>query len=105
MPGLLLIVSDGAGKRLEAAREVAAASAALGRPVAVLLRGDAAAALRDGALEPTLALLAELGVDVALCQTAMAAAGLEAADLPAGVVPHGLVGFMAARADWQLLLA
>ncbi len=38
MPGLLLIVSEASGERFAAAVELAGAAAALGRPVAVLLR-------------------------------------------------------------------
>lgn len=105
MTGLLLILTEGPGERLAAAVEVAAAAAALGRPVAVLLRASAVTALGDARVAKALDLLFELGVDIGLCQTALADTGLTAAALPPGVEVHGLVGFLAGREAWQLLLA
>lgn len=107
MPGLLLILTAPAGGRFEAAVELAAASAALGRPVALLLRGEAVAALGagDGGVTRALALLGELGAGLWACQTAMAAHGLKAGDLPPGVGATGMVALLQGRADWQLLLA
>lgn len=105
MPGLLLIVSEAGGERFAAAVEVAAAAAALGRPVAVLLRGPAVRALGDRAVASAFDTLFALGADVSLCQTAMAAHGLTAADLPPGIEAHGLIAFLAGREDWQLLLS
>jgi intracellular sulfur oxidation DsrE/DsrF family protein len=104
MPGLLLIVSEAEGERFAAAIELAAASAALDRPVAVLLRGPAVAALGRATVARALDLLFELGADVGICQTAMAAHGLTAADLPPGIEALGIVAFLGGRADWQLLL-
>ena len=49
-------------------------------------------------------MLFELGADVGICQTAMAAHGLTAADLPGGVEAHGMVAFLSGRADWQVVL-
>lgn len=100
MPGLRLILTESAGDRAEAAIELAATMAALGRPVAVLLRG---AALKLNG--PTIAMLTELGVTVFACQTAMAAAGISAASLPEGVRAGGMVGFLADAGDAALLLA
>ena len=105
MPGLLLILTEVEGERFRAGVELAATAAALGRPVALLLRGAAAAGLRDGRLGPPLSLLAELGVEAGICQTAMAEHGLVAADVPVGVTPTGMVAFLRGRADWQLVLA
>lgn len=102
--GLLLVLTEAGGDRARAAIETAAAAAALGRPVAVLLRGGAAAALRHGGMDPALALFDGLGAEIVCCQTAMAEQGVAAADLPAGVVPGGLVGFLAGREGWQILL-
>ena len=99
MPGLLLILTEARGERFEAALELAATAAALGRPVAVLLRG---AALPAPGVAGAYGVLLELGATVAVCQTAMAAQGLSAAALPPGVEPAGMVGFLAERADWQL---
>lgn len=102
MNGLLLLLTETGTERAAAALEVAAVTAALQRPVAVLLRGAALDVLQGS---PALEMLRELGAEVAVCQTAMAAQGLASADLPTGVEPAGLVSFLAGRADWQLLLA
>lgn len=104
MPGLLLIVSEADGERFAAGIELAAASAALDRPVAVLLRGPAVRALGQPGVAKAFDMLIELGVDVGICQTALAAHGLAAADLPPGIEAHGMVAFLGGRADWQLLL-
>ncbi|WP_194744185.1 hypothetical protein [Thermaurantiacus tibetensis] len=99
MPGLLLVLTAREGPRAAAALEAAAVAAALGRPVAVLLKGP------DFTDCPRLAALRELGAELSACQAAMAEAGVAAADLPAGVAPRGLVAVMAGREDWQLLVA
>ncbi len=104
MPGLLLIVSEAEGERFAAAIELAAASAALDRGVAVLLRGPAVKALGRANVAKAFDMLFELGVDVGICQTAMAAHGLTAADLPPGVEAHGMVAFLAGRAGWQVAI-
>ena len=100
MSGLRLVLTAAGGAPVEAAIEMAATWAALGRPVAVLLRG---AALELPA--PTVAMLVELGVTITACQTAMATAGIDAARLPAGVCAGGMVGFLADAGDMALLLA
>jgi intracellular sulfur oxidation DsrE/DsrF family protein len=105
MSGLLLIVSDAHGERFAAAVELAAASAAMDRAVAVLLRGPAVRALGRPEVAKAFDLLFELGANVSLCQTAMAAHGLTAADLPPGIEALGMVAFLSGRADWQLVLA
>ncbi len=97
--GLLLILAERGTPRADAALETAAALAALGRPVAVLLKGP------DLGDCPALATLRELGASLHACQSAMAAAGVTADALPPGVAPAGLVALLAERADWQLLLA
>jgi intracellular sulfur oxidation DsrE/DsrF family protein len=105
MSGLLLIVSEAEGERFAAAVELAAASAALDRQVAVLLRGPAVKALGQPQVAGAFDLLFELGADVGICQTAMAAHGLTAADLPPGIEAHGMVAFLSGRGDWQVVLA
>ncbi len=97
-PGLLLVLTERGSARARAALETAAAAAALGRPVAVLLKGP------DLADCPALATLRELGAELGACQAAMADAGVTVADLPPGVQPTGLVAFLAGRETWQLLL-
>ncbi len=104
MPGLLMIVSEAEGERFAGAMELAAASAALDRPVAVLLRGAAVKALGRRNVATAFDLLFELGADVGICQTAMAAHGLAAADLPPGIEAHGMVGFLSGRAGWQIVI-
>lgn len=99
MPGLLLILTELEGERFAAAMELAATMAALGRPVAVLLRGPAVQALGKA---KAFDILFELGASLSICQTAMAACALTAADLPPGFEPLGMVGFLAGREDWQL---
>lgn len=102
MPGLLLILTEAGGERFAAAVELAATVAAMGRPVAALLRGPAARTLGD---DPgRFHLLFELGAQVSVCQTAMAAHGLSAAGLPANVEPLGMVAFLQGRQDWQLVV-
>ena len=102
--GLLVIVSEAGGERFAAAVELAAASAALDRPVAMLLRGPAVQALGQPHGAPAFDLLFELGVELGICQTAMAAHGLAASDLPPGIEAHGMVAFLSGRGDWQLAL-
>jgi intracellular sulfur oxidation DsrE/DsrF family protein len=104
MPGLLLIVSDAAGERFAAGVELAAASAALDRPVAVLLRGPAVKALGRAEVAQAFDILFELGANVSLCQTAMAEHGLTARDLPPGVEALGMVAFLGGRSDWQVVV-
>ncbi len=104
MTGLLVVVSEAGGERFAATLEIAAAAAALDRPVAMLLRGPAVQALGEPQIARAFDLLFELGVEIGLCQTAMAAHGMVAADLPPGVEAHGLVGFLSGRASWQLVV-
>lgn len=104
MTGLLLIICEAEGERFAAAMEVAAASAALDRPVSLLLRGPAVQAMRRKDVADAMAMLLELGADIGVCQTAMATFGLVARDLPAGLAAHGMVHFLAGREDWQMLL-
>jgi len=56
---------------------------------------------RDAALTTAL----DLGVRVVACQSGLADAGLGATDLPAGVVTGGMVSFLAAAGDAQIVLA
>ncbi len=104
MSGLLVIVSDAEGERFAAVVELAAATAALDRPVAMLLRGPAVQALGQPHVIRAFALLFELGVDIGVCQTAMAAHGITAASLPKGVEPLGMLAFLSGRPGWQLAL-
>lgn len=102
MPGLLLIATRAEGARFRAAAELAAAVAATGRPVRVLAKGAALPALAEGG--EAFALLFELGAEVIACQTDLAAAGISAAALPAGVEAAGMLHALRGTSDWQLLL-
>ena len=52
-----------------------------------------------------LATALELGVGVTACQTGLADAGIAAADLPPGIAAGGMVSFLAAAGDAQIVLA
>lgn len=102
--GLLVILTCADGERFAAATETAAAAAALGRPVALLLRGKAVTL--GAPLPPALALLAEMGAEIGYCQTALAERQLDAAaHIPPEGKATGLIRFLANRHDWQILLA
>jgi predicted peroxiredoxin len=103
VPGLpLAIVVSEAGPRLTTALTLAAAAAALGRDVTMLFDGASVAALAPPG--PLLTTALELGVRVNACQTGLADAGIDVARLPQGVTTGGMIGFLAAAGDAQLLL-
>ncbi|MFN7176448.1 MAG: DsrE family protein [Thermaurantiacus sp.] len=102
MTGLALVLAEADGPRVEAALELAAAAAALGDPVGLFLSRDALRLLGGGAAPLTI--LLELGADVGVCQTSMAARGIDAAGLPPGIEPLGLVGFLSERRGWRILM-
>jgi predicted peroxiredoxin len=104
MTGLMLIAAEASGPRLDAAIEVAAANAALGRPVLLFLTGPAAA-LSSPTIDGAIALLAELGAELAICQTAMATHGLTADQLPTGLTPQGAALAGSCCSPDRLLLA
>ncbi len=101
MTVLAIVVGDPA--RLPTALTLAAAAAALGRDVAMLFDGGSVTAL--AAPDPLLATALELGVRIVACQTGLADAGIAAAALPPGVTTGGMVGFLAAAGDAQIVLA
>lgn len=103
--GHAFVLADGAPARLGAALEAAACLRALGRPVALLLKGPALRALADAAVTDAVAALARDGAAVAACQTDMDAAGMTAATLPPGVEPLGLLAFLAEHGSRQLVMA
>jgi intracellular sulfur oxidation DsrE/DsrF family protein len=103
--GLAIIVTEAPGPRFAVACELAAVACAMGRRAGMLLKENAVAALADPAVAQALGTLHADGVWIGLCQSAMAAHGIGAADLPAGVEALGLVAFIADHGDCQLLLA
>jgi peroxiredoxin family protein len=107
MSGLTIIVTSGDLGRFQAALEVAAANAALGKRTRLFLQSNAVPLLRP-ALDADLDLLGEaiaLGTSVTVCQTGLAMVGMTAEELPPGVDTGGLVELLATRRDDQLLMA
>ncbi len=108
-----MIVATDEAKRFHAALEVAAANAALGRSTRIFLQAQAVSLVRDEfhaapGLPSAREMLAEavaLGVRISACQSGLALAGLEAGALPEGVETEGLVSFLMAGTDDQLLMA
>src|SRR5688572_29895263 len=115
MQGLSIVVAGSDPARLHAALSVASAWAALERSARIFLQAEAAGLLarlddhEGGQGQPGLReLLTEslaLGVSVIACQTGLALCGLSAEHMPEGVETGGLVGFLAERADDQLMIA
>jgi predicted peroxiredoxin len=101
--GLAVIVAGTDPARFRTALTLAAAQAALGGRVRLLLDGEAVrlAAMRDELLESCL----ELGVTVTLCQSGLAAAGLRAAALDPRFDYGGMVGLLACLGDDRLVIA
>ena len=104
MRGLTLILVAPEPARFRAALRLAAAAAALGRPTRLFLDEDAvpvvAAATMPGAL---LATAWDLGVRLILCQTGLAAAGLDLRTLDPRMEAGGLVSLLAEAQDDDLV--
>lgn len=116
---LAVIIGTTAHDRAHAALSLAAASAALGRDVALYLHADAAR-LMDAAFHcaedarfaaagvPTigelLASVIELGVAITICQTGLALNGLAADTLPGPAEAGGLVDFLARMGAAEIVL-
>lgn len=105
MTSLAIIVAEATGPRLATALTLAAAAAALGREVTMLFDGASVAALIGSDPDPLLTAALGLGVGITACQSGLAAAGLLAADLIAGVETGGMVGFLAHAGAAQIVLA
>ncbi|TFU02907.1 peroxiredoxin [Polymorphobacter arshaanensis] len=103
MSALAIIVTE--PDRIDAALRLAAAAAALSRPVAMLFDGSAVTSLRHGVAPELLTDAMALGVRVTACQTGLAAAGMQADALASGVDTGGMVGFLAEQAGAQVVLA
>jgi predicted peroxiredoxin len=110
MSDVNIIVPVADGRRFYSALEAAIGWVALGKSVRLFLQGDAAALLRapishpgDAARrdagQPDLGWLVneagEMGVDLHVCQSGLALAGMTIADADAIVRASGLIGFMA----------
>jgi predicted peroxiredoxin len=104
MTGLLVILSETGGERFSAALELAAATAALGRPVTLFLRGPAVTRLHEPYVTEALTLLTDLGATLTACQTALATHNIPATTLPAGIEATGLISLLASCPDCQVSL-
>ena len=120
MRGLTIILAEPSPPRLRAALSLAAAVAALGGRARLFLHEDAvtllAAPLADAGDDrrstaglPTMAQLFEealaMSVEVILCQSGLALAGLDAGTLDQRLLTGGLIGIVSAIGDDRLLLA
>lgn len=118
LPGLSLILGIPAYAPLNLGLSLACAAASLARPVRLFLHGDTVTLLcptlppallppSDNAQAPTLGTLwhmaHEMGVALHVCQTGLSAHGLRADNLPDHIMPTGLVAFLAAAGDDQIL--
>jgi len=103
MRGLGIVIGGTDAARARTALTLAASQAALGARVRILLESDAVrlAMSPDELLESCL----ELGVAVMLCQSGLAAAGLEAAALDPRFEYGGMVGWLAELEEDRLILA
>jgi predicted peroxiredoxin len=102
MTGLAIIVATADAERLETALRLAASHAALGGRTRLLFDQAAVPAAHMGG--PLLESCLELGADIILCQSGMAAAGLEAAALDGRFQFGGMVGFLAALEEDRLVV-
>ena len=101
--GLGIIVAGGDPDRSRTAMNLAAAQAALGGRVRLLLDGEAVrlAVRPDELLDACL----DLGATVTLCQSGLAAAGLDAQSLDPRFDYGGMVGWLAELGDDRLVIA
>jgi predicted peroxiredoxin len=120
MRGVTVILAEAAPARLRAALSLASAVAAVGGRARIFLHEDAvtlfaapltspADARRTTAGLPTLAQLFEealaLPVEVILCQSGLAMAGMDVGHLDPRLATGGLIGVVAAAGDDRLVLA
>ena len=103
MNGLGIIVAGADQARFRTALTLAAAHAALGGRVRILLDGESVslAAAPDELLDSCF----ELGATVTLCQSGLAEAGLYAAALDPRFDHGGMVGWLADLGEDRLVLA
>lgn len=115
---LNIIVMADDHAQVHGALSLAAAAAALGRPVRMFFQGVAVRALAehrnwadDSALEaegaPTISDLltqcSELQVPVSACETGLHVTGIGAAGLRPGIETEGLIAFLAHQSDAELV--
>jgi predicted peroxiredoxin len=119
VPGLTIVVASADAERFHAALSLAAANAALGQRSRLFLQGEAARLLAGGPVEqdaertrhgiPSQAELIEealaMQVELIVCQSGLALAGMSAEALPPAVKTGGLIELLSSRGDDQLMMA
>jgi len=103
LSGLAIIVATPDARRFRTALTLAAAHAALGKRTSILLDGEAVALASDPPRD-LLETCLELGATITLCQSGLAAAGLDAAALDARFDYGGMVGLLAGLGDDRLVV-
>jgi len=103
MMGIGIIVADADTVRFRTVLTLAAAQAALGGRVRILL--DSGAVMLAQAPDALLESCLELGAEVMLCQTGLADAGLDASALDPRFCYGGMVGWLAALGEDRLVVA
>jgi len=103
MTGLGIIVADADPVRFRTALTLASAQAALGGRVRILL--DSGAVALALASDPLLESCFDFGVEVMLCQTGLAEAGLEASTLDPRFSYGGMVSWLADLGADRLVIA
>ena len=101
MTALAVIVAGPDPARGLTALNLAAAAAALGRPVAMLFDAPGVVLLSEPQLTEALATARELGVEVTACTTGVSAT---ATPLPDGIEPGGMLSFLQAAGSAQLVV-
>jgi predicted peroxiredoxin len=118
LAGLTIVVAGNDPERFHAALAIAAANAALGARSRIYLHA-AAAVLADRACPamhgiqadgvPTLGELLDealaIGVEIIVCQSGLAAAGISAETVTNGIATGGLIELLSTLAGDQLLMA
>jgi predicted peroxiredoxin len=103
MTGLGIIVADADAVRFRTALMLAAAQAALGGRVRLLL--DSGAVRLASGVNELLESCFELGAEVTLCQSGLAEAGLDASALDSRFSYGGMVGWLADLGTDRLVIA
>ena len=118
--GLAIIFAAADHARLHAGLTLACSAAALDRPVALFFHGESVAALAPGwhwqgdvplaaaGIPPLATMLTsanDLGVAFMACQSGLHLCGLSAAALADGIEAGGMIAFLAAVQDADIVLA
>ncbi len=108
MRGLTIVVAGSDPERFRAALKLAAAQAALGGAARLFLDEAAVplpAPAGGAAADELVAMALELGVAISLCQTGLAAAGLDLDTLDPRIGAAGLTSLLAELGEDRLVLA